>query len=63
MRAAAKPTSSEGCALKGMGAFPDVAPALAHAIPGPKGAPHVWREEEEPAFAGTGTGTGTGTGF
>ena len=41
-----------------MAAFPDVAPALAHAIPGPKGAPHVWREEEEPAFAATGTGIG-----
>ena len=39
-----------------------MAPALAHAIPAPKGAPHVWREEEESAFAGTGTGTGTGIG-
>ena len=71
MRAAANPKSSEGCALGGMGAFPDVAPPLAHAMPAPKGAPplahampaprgapHGWGEEEEPAFAATGTGIG-----
>ena len=64
MRAAANPKSSEDCALGGMGAFPDVAPPLAHAMPAPKGAPplahampaprgapHGWGEEEEPAFA------------
>ena len=58
MRAAANPKSSEGCALGGMGAFPDVAPPLAHAMPAPRGAPHGWGEEEEPAFAATGTGIG-----